>query len=76
MLGIVPGRTQALIGVWFELTRVIGLHKRDIGLKWRFFLLGAFAANAGETNTGAMNASVGNASAINTGVVNAGGAKL
>jgi hypothetical protein len=47
VIGIVPGRTQALIGVWFELTRVIGLHKRDIRLEWRFFLLGAFAMNAG-----------------------------
>jgi hypothetical protein len=37
VLGIVPGRTQALIGVWFELTRVIGLHKRDIRREWRFF---------------------------------------
>ena len=30
VLGIVQGRTQALIGVWFELTRLIGSHVRDI----------------------------------------------
>ena len=32
-----------------------------------FLLVGAFAANAGETNTGAMNTSVMNASVVNAG---------
>jgi hypothetical protein len=37
VLDIVPRQTQAQIGVCFELSRLIGLHGRDISPDARFF---------------------------------------
>ena len=51
MLDIVPRQTQAQIGVRFELTRLIGSHRRDFSSDARFSVcadvINADAINAG-----------------------------